>query len=177
MVTTSQSREPTRDARQAVRYSGLHYASDTQPGWIRRRSKGFSYYDEEGRALCDKEKLKRIKDLAIPPTWEKVWISPDPQGHIRATGRDQCNRKQYRYHSGWRRTREQFKYRRLINFGEALPKIHRQVKQDLQLPGLPRRKVLALIVSLLSRTCIRIGNEQYRKENNSYGLTTCRTST
>lgn len=87
MVTTSQSREPTRDARQAVRYSGLHYANDTQPGWAcRRRGKGLSCYDEKGRALCDKEKLKRIKDLATPPAWEEVWISPDPQGHIRLPG-------------------------------------------------------------------------------------------
>jgi DNA topoisomerase-1 len=175
MLESSRSCELPSDSQQAVRCLGLHYINEKQPGWTRRRcGKGFSYQDEKGCTIRDDKKLERIKSIAIPPAWEKVWISPDPQGYIQATGRDQRNRKQYRYHCDWNLAREQFKYHRMINFGEALPKIHWQVKEDLKLPDLPRRKVLALIVSLLSRTCIRVGNEQYRKENNSYGLTTLR---
>jgi len=116
--------------------------------------------------------LLRIKRLAIPPAWSDVWICPSPTGHIQATGRDARKRKQYRYHERWREIRDENKFDRLINFGKALPKIRRRVNKDLALSGLPREKVLATIVQLLERSFIRVGNEEYARENKSFGLTT-----
>jgi DNA topoisomerase-1 len=116
--------------------------------------------------------LLRIKRLAIPPAWSDVWICPSPTGHIQATGRDVRRRKQYRYHERWREIRDENKYDRLVNFGKALPKIRTRLKKDLALSGLPREKVLATIVQLLERSLIRVGNEEYARENKSFGLTT-----
>jgi DNA topoisomerase-1 len=118
------------------------------------------------------QRLLRIKCLAIPPAWSDVWICPAPNGHIQATGRDARRRKQYRYHERWREIRDENKFDRLVNFGKALPKIRRRVKKDLALSGLPREKVLATIVQLLERSLIRVGNEEYARENKSFGLTT-----
>ena len=155
--------------------AGLRYISDQMPG-IRRRhaGKGFTYSNPDGSRLDDPEHLARIRSLAIPPAWTDVWISPIPQGHLQATGRDARGRKQYRYHPRWREARDETKYERMVSFAEALPAIRDRVDRDLARPGLPRRKVLATVVRLLETTLIRVGNEEYAKENRSFGLTTLR---
>jgi DNA topoisomerase I len=151
----------------------LRYVSDERPGYTRRaKGKHFQYFDTEGKPIRDEQRLVRIKRLAIPPAWTEVWICPAPNGHIQATGRDARGRKQYRYHERWREVRDENKFDRLAQFAKALPNIRRRVAHDLKLPGLPRQKVLATIVRLLERTFIRIGNEEYARENKSFGLTT-----
>jgi DNA topoisomerase I len=161
------------DSLEAAEDAGLRYVSDEQPGFSRRR-KGdeFEYFDTNGKPIRDEQRLLRIKRLAIPPAWSDVWICPSPNGHIQAIGRDARRRKQYRYHERWREIRDENKYDRLVNFGKALPKIRRRLKKDLALSGLPREKVLATIVQLLERSFIRVGNEEYARENKSFGLTT-----
>ena len=159
----------------SARAAGLRYVSDQSPGLRRKRAgKGFTYVDSGGRTLRDAETIDRIKRLAVPPAWTDVWICPDPRGHLQATGRDVRGRKQYRYHARWREVRDAVKYDRMLAFAESLPKIREQTDRDLERPGLPREKVLATIVRLLEDTRIRIGNDEYRKENGSYGLTTLR---
>jgi DNA topoisomerase-1 len=163
----------TTDSAAAAAEAGLQYVSDDRPGYTRRASNGeFEYLDTEGKKIRDEQRLLRIKRLAIPPAWTDVWICPAPSGHVQATGRDARGRKQYRYHERWREVRDENKFDRLGQFAKALPNIRRRVAQDLKLPGLPRRKVLATIVRLLERTFIRIGNEEYARENKSFGLTT-----
>ncbi len=155
--------------------AALTYVSDAEPGYQRnRRGTDFIYLDENGRELADEETLSRIQSLAIPPAWEGVWICPSPQGHIQATGRDAKGRKQYRYHPGWHEAQGQTKFSRLAEFGRALPRLRRAVRCDLRRSGLPREKVLATVVRLLDLTGARIGNEEYRKTNGSFGLTTLR---
>jgi len=158
---------------EAAEEAGLRYVSENQPGY-RRKAKGddFEYFDTEGKAVGDEQRLLRIKRLAIPPAWADVWISPTANGHVQATGRDARNRKQYIYHERWREMRDENKYERIVSFGKALPKIRRRVSKDLSLPGLPRNKVLAAIVQLLEDSFIRVGNEEYARENKSFGLTT-----
>jgi DNA topoisomerase-1 len=157
----------------AAEEAGLQYVSDHRPGYTRKaKGKHFEYFDAEGKPIRDEQRLLRIKRLAIPPAWTDVWICPSLNGHIQATGRDARARKQYRYHERWREVRDENKFDRLAQFAKALPNIRRRVAQDLKLAGLPRRKVLATIVRLLERTFIRIGNEEYARENNSFGLTT-----
>src|SRR3982751_459694 len=138
----------------------------------RRRGRGFEYLDADGARVDDPETLARINALAIPPAWTDVWICPDPRGHLQATGRDARGRKQYRYHPDWRQERDSTKSARMIEFGRALPRLRRAIATDLRLPGLPRRKVLATIVKLLETTFIRVGNEEYARQNHSFGLTT-----
>jgi DNA topoisomerase I len=158
---------------EAAEDAGLRYVSDDQPGFSRQpKGEEFEYFDAKGKPIRDEQRLLRIKRLAIPPAWRDVWICPSPNGHIQATGRDDRRRKQYRYHERWREIRDENKYDRLISFGKALPKIRRRVKKDLALSGLPREKVLATIVQLLERSLIRVGNEEYARENKSFGLTT-----
>jgi DNA topoisomerase I len=158
---------------EAAEDAGLRYVSDDQPGFSRqRKGEEFEYFDTKGKPIRDEQRLLRIKRLAIPPAWTEVWICPSPNGHIQATGRDARRRKQYRYHERWREIRDENKYDRLVNFGKALPKIRRRLKKDLALNGLPREKVLATIVQLLERSLIRVGNEEYARENKSFGLTT-----
>ncbi len=158
---------------EAAEDAGLRYVSDDQPGFSRqRKGEEFEYFDTKGKPIRDEQRLLRIKRLAIPPAWSDVWICPSPTGHIQATGRDARKRKQYRYHERWREIRDENKFDRLINFGKALPKIRRRVNKDLALSGLPREKVLATIVQLLERSFIRVGNEEYARENKSFGLTT-----
>ena len=128
--------------------------------------------DTEGKTIRDEQRLVRIKRLAIPPAWKDVWICPSANGHIQATGRDARGRKQYRYHERWREVRDENKFDRLAQFAKALPNIRRRVDRDLKLPDLPQQKVLATIVRLLERTFIRIGNEEYARDNKSFGLTT-----
>lgn len=160
---------------ESARAAGLRYVSDTSPGIHRRRAgKHFSYMGLDGKAIHDEHELKRIRALAIPPAWNNVWICANPRGHIQASGRDARGRKQYRYHTEWRKIRDETKYDRLIAFGQALPHIRERVSADLSLPGLPREKVLAVVVSLLDTLSIRVGNEEYARENKSFGLTTLR---
>jgi DNA topoisomerase I len=163
------------DPVQSSRHAGLRCVTDAKPGITRKkRGKNFQYFDSEGKRITDEETLRRIKSLAIPPAWTDVWICPLANGHLQATGRDARKRKQSRYHPRWRQVRDETKYERMKLFGEALPNIREQVERDLALPGLPREKVLATIVRLLETTFIRIGNEEYARENHSYGLTTLR---
>ena len=163
--------DPIRSAREA----GLRYVLDTMPGIRRIRSgRGFTYKNGTNKAIRDAKILQRIKVLAIPPAWEDVWICPIPEGHLQATGRDSRKRKQYRYHPRWKEVRDLCKFDRMIQFGESLPLIRERVEKDLALPGHPRNKVLATIVKLLEITLIRVGNDEYAKENGSYGLTTLR---
>jgi DNA topoisomerase I len=158
---------------EAAEDAGLRYVTDEQPGFSRqRKGDDFEYFDTKGKPIRDEQRLLRIKRLAIPPAWSDVWICPSPNGHIQATGRDARRRKQYRYHERWREVRDENKYDRLVEFGKALPKIRRRLKKDLALSGLPREKVLATIVQLLERSFIRVGNEEYARENKSFGLTT-----
>ena len=165
--------DPVRSAQEA----GLRYVIDTMPGIRRIRSgRGFCYKNGTDKPIRDRKILQRIKALAIPPAWQDVWICSTPEGHLQATGRDSRGRKQYRYHPRWNKVRDLCKFDRMIAFGEALPVIRDRVEKDLELPGLPREKVLATIVRLLETTLIRVGNDEYAKENGSYGLTTLRNS-
>ncbi|MFN4141885.1 DNA topoisomerase IB [Aestuariivirga sp.] len=151
----------------------LVYVSDAAPGLRRiRRGKGFSYLMPDGTALTDPAELARIRSLAIPPAWRDVWICPDPCGHIQATGRDQKHRKQYRYHKDWHGEQDAGKFARLVEFARALPAIRARVSEDMGKRGISRDKVLAAVVDLLDRTLIRIGNAEYARGNDSYGLTT-----
>jgi DNA topoisomerase-1 len=155
--------------------AGLVYVSDAMPGIRRiRRGDGFAYLTPEGRRLTDRGELERIAKLAIPPAYEEVWICPDPRGHLQATGRDARGRKQYRYHPKWRLVRDGEKFQRMPAFAEALPGLRRRLRRDLALQGMPRDKVLAIVVCLLDATRVRIGNTQYARDNDSYGLTTLR---
>ena len=159
----------------AAQEAGLRYVSDDQPGYTRKhKGDSFEYFDTEGKPIKDEQRILRINRLAIPPAYKDVWICPTLNGHIQATGRDDRGRKQYRYHERWREVRDENKYERIIVFGQALPKIRRRLNKDLALPGLPRSKVLATVVQLLERTFIRVGNEEYARENKSFGLTTMR---
>ena len=168
------SARPTRSKRPAP-LGGLRYSRDGEKGYMRQQgAKGFEYLDAKGDRVTDEGTLERIKSLAIPPAWTDVWICGDERGHLQATGRDARKRKQYRYHPRWRELRDADKFDHLMEFARALPRIRRQVRADMALPGLPRRKVLALLVQLLESTSIRIGNERYAEENDSFGLTTMR---
>jgi DNA topoisomerase-1 len=167
--------DPALDPVAVAKEAGLRYRTDTTPGITRRRSgKGWSYRKSDGTLVRDLPTLRRIKALALPPAWRDVWISPDAQSHLQATGRDAKGRKQYRYHAKWREARDEAKYDRMLAFGEALPRIRARVEEDLNRPGLPREKVLAIVVRLLETTLIRVGNEEYARENGHYGLTTLR---
>lgn len=160
---------------ESAKEAGLRYVSDSQPGIRRiRHGRGFSYKNAEGGLLRDRETLARIKSLAIPPAWRDVWICANPKGHLQATGRDAKGRKQSRYHPRWRKVRDETKYERMTTFGASLPVLRRQVEQDLSLPDMPRRKVLATVVRLMETTYIRVGNEEYARQNHSFGLTTMR---
>jgi DNA topoisomerase-1 len=161
------------DPRDAAESVGLRYVSDERPGIRRKKAgTGFSYVRPDGSRLTGPDPLKRIKALAIPPAWTDVWICPSPDGHIQATGRDAKGRKQYRYHARFREVRESTKYERVVAFADALPSIRDTVREHMALRGLPREKVLATVVHLLETTLIRVGNDDYARQNNSYGLTT-----
>ena len=153
---------------------GLRYADDSRPGITRvRRGTGFSYHRPDGELVAG-DVRERIEALAIPPAYEDVWICPDPNGHLQATGRDAKGRKQYRYHAEWEAHRNRLKFDRMVGFAEALPALRARVEADLRGGGVDRETVLALCVRLLDETLIRVGNEQYAAENESYGLTTIR---
>ena len=163
------------DPVESAQAAGLRYVSDGQPGIRRKRAgKGFTYIGPDGSPVRDAGDLNRIRSLAIPPAYTDVWICPYANGHIQATGRDARKRKQYRYHPKWREVRDETKFTKMLVFSEVLPKIRAQVERDLRQPQLTREKVLATVVSLLECTGIRVGNDEYVKANNSYGLTTLR---
>jgi DNA topoisomerase-1 len=173
--TSSFSTEAQEQMVEEAREAGLRYTSDKYRG-ITRRKKGhaFAYVDAKGMRIKDETTLKRIKSLVIPPAWTKVWISTLTNGHLQATGRDARGRKQYRYHSRWREQRDETKFGHILEFARLLPRIRRQVKGDLKLPGMPQKKILATVVRLLETTLIRVGNDEYARTNHSYGLTTMR---
>ncbi len=160
---------------------GLVYVSDQVPGIRRVKERvrknappRFHYLAPSGKRIRDERTLARIAKLAIPPAYEEVWICTNPRGHLQATGRDARGRKQYRYHADWRIARDDHKHARMRDFGKALVKLRATLRRDLQRPGLPREKVLALVVKLLDATQVRVGNEEYARDNGSFGLTTLR---
>ena len=163
------------DPKESAILAGLRYVSDESPG-ITRKPKGtkFAYYNGNGKRIRDPAELKRIRSLVIPPAWERVWICPRANGHLQVTGIDAKGRKQYKYHPSWRAVRDEAKFEKLLSFAETLPKIRAQVDEDIRRPNLTREKVLATVVRLLEVSLIRIGNEEYAKENRSFGLTTMR---
>jgi len=174
---------PPPEARAVLRSAGLRYVNASEPGLTRRSTGGrsrkgkgfaasFQVIDAKGRVVRERKTLERIRRLVIPPAWRDVWICPDPEGHLQAVGRDARGRKQYRYHPLWRQERDSTKFERMQAFARALPGLRRQVARDLRLPGLPREKVVATVVRLLETTFMRVGNEEYARDNHSYGLTT-----
>ena len=161
------------DPVEAAAEAGLRYVSDEQPGIRRRkRGSGFGYTKPDGSVITDPWERERIAAIAIPPAWTDIWICPRPDGHILATGRDAKGRKQYRYHPLWREVRDGDKFDNLAAFGRSLPELRRAVDADLKRKGMPREKVLGLVVKLLDDTLIRVGNEAYATDNESFGLTT-----
>ncbi|HEY3328791.1 MAG TPA: hypothetical protein VGK19_02125 [Capsulimonadaceae bacterium] len=165
----------TADPTAVAKSAGLRYVSDNRPGLRRiRAAKGLRYVGLDGRPVTDPETIKRIKSLGIPPAYCNVWICQYPNGHLQATGRDARGRKQYRYHPKWREIRDSSKYGRVIEFGRALPLIREHTATDLARKGMPREKLLATVVRLLETTLIRVGNDEYARQNNSFGLTTMR---
>src|ERR1051325_7743177 len=171
----NKDREIDLEAVKAAETAHLRYVNDLGPGIRRqRRGKSFRYLDVNGKRLRDPNQLRRIQSLVIPPAWTDVWICPVASGHLQATGHDTKHRKQYLYHPRWRQVRDGTKFHRMIAFGKILPRIRRRVRHDLRRRGLSREKVLATIVRLLETTHIRIGNQEYAKTNNSFGLTTMR---
>jgi len=163
------------EASEAAERAGLRYVSDLEPGIRRlRHGKGFRYVGPDGKAITDRETLRRIRSIVIPPAWTEVWISTSERGHIQAVGRAAKRRKQYRYHPDSRTVRDETKFEQLIAFGRTLPALRRRVERDLERTGLPREKVLATVVRLLDATGVRVGNEEYARANGSFGLTTLR---
>jgi DNA topoisomerase-1 len=159
----------------AAESAGLRYVTDTTPGIRRRRhGRGFTYLDADGRVIREREQLRRFRALVIPPAWTDVWICADPDGHLQVTARDARGRKQYRYHQRFRARQDESKFDRMLALSDVLWKIRERVERDIALPGLARDKIMATVVWLLERTLIRIGTDEYAKENNSFGLTTMR---
>ncbi len=169
------SAETLSDPVASAKAAGLRYVSDEMPGITRvSRGKHFAYIAPDGKEIAEEGQLARIKALAVPPAYTDVWVCPLENGHLQATGRDARGRKQYRYHKRWREIRDENKYGRMIAFAQALPKMRKRIEGDLALPALPREKVLATVVQLLESTAIRVGNDEYAKDNGSFGLTTLR---
>lgn len=170
-MSTSRHREYCK----AATGIGLNYVTDAAGGISRRRSgKGWSYYDADSKRISDPDIRKRLAELVIPPAWGDVWICPDPDGHIQVTARDARGRKQYRYHPLYREERERSKFRHMFIFSEALPALRERVERDLRAARQSRRQLLASVVWLLDKTLIRVGNDEYARDNHSYGLTTMR---
>ena len=161
--------------RRAATRAGLRYVSDAAGGITRRRAEsGWVYFAPNGSRITSKSTCRRLASLAIPPAWTQVWICPDPEGHIQATARDARGRKQYRYHPSYREARDRSKFRRMLEFSEVLPALRERIERDLRSARLGRRQILATVVRLLDRTLIRVGNDEYARENHSFGLTTLR---
>ncbi len=163
------------DPLESAQAVGLRYVSDALPGIRRRRvGRGFTYIAPDGTPVRDRVTLDRIRKLAIPPAWTQVWICPLASGHLQATGRDAKGRKQHRYHLLYRAVRDEVKFSRMAAFAAALPRIRKRIREDLSRAGVPREKVLAAVVRLLEITSIRVGNDEYARDNDSFGLTTMR---
>ncbi|PWT82957.1 MAG: DNA topoisomerase I [Blastocatellia bacterium] len=163
------------DLSQSAAAAGLLYVTDRSPGIRRHRAgRGFRYVTSRARILREASVLQRVKQLAIPPAWRHVWICSNSNGHLQATGRDARGRKQYRYHPRWREIRDEAKYERILAFAAALPALRRQTAKDLSTTRLTKRKVVAAVVQLLEKTLIRVGNDEYARDNHSFGLTTMR---
>ena len=155
--------------------AGLRYVTDAMPGIRRHRhGRGFTYIDEDGQVIRSPERIKRFRSLVIPPAWTEVWICPHEDGHLQVTARDARGRKQYRYHPRFRQHRDGTKFERMFALSDVLWKIRERVESDIELPGLARDKIMATVVWLLETTLIRIGSDEYRKANKSFGLTTLR---
>jgi DNA topoisomerase-1 len=175
MPANARDRNTGTTGTRSARSAGLRYVNDSEPGIRRRRAgKGFIYLSTDGKRIVRLAVLQRIRQLAIPPAYADVWICRDARGHLQATGRDARGRKQYRYHPQWRSVRDEDKFAHLVDFGRALPRLRRRLRADLRMPGLPADKVLAIVVSLLMDTYVRIGNDAYERSNGSFGLTTLR---
>jgi DNA topoisomerase-1 len=169
------SRRRLIEHRRAATRAGLRYVTDGASGITRRRvGTGWAYYDPDGSRITDSQARKRLNSLAIPPAWTQVWICPDPAGHIQATARDARGRKQYRYHPAYREARDHSKFRHMLEFSEVLPRLRERIERDLRAPDHTRRQLLATVVTLLDKTLIRVGNDEYVRENKSFGLTTLR---
>ena len=169
------SRRRLIEHRRSAVSAGLRYVTDGASGITRKRvGLGWAYYAPDGARITDSRERKRINSLAIPPAWTQVWICPDPDGHIQATARDARGRKQYRYHPAYREARDHSKFRHMLEFSEVLPLLRERIERDLRAPDHSRRQLLATVVRLLDRTLIRVGNDEYARENNSFGLTTLR---
>ncbi|HEY3077552.1 MAG TPA: DNA topoisomerase IB, partial [Burkholderiales bacterium] len=161
--------------RSAATRAGLRYVTDGVRGIRRKRvGGGWAYYAPSGARISDASVRERLNRLAIPPAWTEVWICPDPEGHIQATGSDARGRKQYRYHPEYREARDRSKFRRMLEFSEVLPRLRERIERDLRSADLSRKQLLATVVMLLDKTLIRVGNDEYVRENRSYGLTTLR---
>ena len=164
-----------QEHRETAIRAGLRYVTDGVPGIRRRRAgKSWSFLAPSGSRITDENERRRIAALVIPPAWKDVWICPDPRGHIQVTARDARGRKQYRYHPRYREARDSSKFRRMLEFSEILPDIRERVERDLRAADLTRRQILATVVRLLDKTLIRVGNDEYARENRSFGLTTLR---
>lgn len=175
MVATARFVDGLHTPQHLAQQAALHYVTGATLGITRRRAgRGFVYLSPEGEVLKDKEELERIRKLGIPPAWKNVWICPRPDGHLQATGFDVRGRKQYRYHEQWRAISNCTKFEKLLHFGRLLPKLRWQVEVDLGRPALTREKVIATIVHLLDETLMRVGNEAYVRENQSFGIATLR---
>ena len=174
-MAVAMKKPPPGHAITAAKKAGLRYVNPDDRGITRTRSgRAFSYHGPTGKRIVNPATLGRIKRLAVPPAWTEVWICPRDDGHIQAHGRDARGRKQYRYHPDWRATRDETKYERTLEFGRALPRIRRRVARDLKRRGLGREKVLATILRLLETTLFRVGNDEYARDNASFGLSTMR---
>ncbi len=175
MTATDTSVSPKPESLEAAKAAGLRWVSDETPG-ISRKKHGakFEYFEANGKKVTDADTILRIRALAIPPAWTDVWICPHSNGHIQAVGRDARHRKQYRYHAKWREVRDETKYGRMMDFAKALPHLRSITAKHLKRRGLPREKVLAAVVRIMEKTLIRVGNDEYAKANESFGLTTLR---
>jgi DNA topoisomerase I len=175
MLNQSKLKDIYTDPGMSAKWAGLRYTSDDKPGYTRKGAgKGYYYLDSNGEKIEDEKTLARIKALVIPPAWSDVWISKSSKGHLQATGRDAKGRKQYIYHPKWQEARSFTKFGRMISFGKSLPVLRERIHHDINTRKLDRRKVTALVLSIMDNALIRVGNKHYAKSNNSYGLTTLR---
>lgn len=174
VISTRQFKKLKKDPALTAAAAGLNYISGSDaPGYLRKgKSPRFYYTDKSGSRCKDKEAIKRIKSLVLPPAWQEVWISKDPDGHLQATGIDEAGRKQYRYHPHWNLVRNQTKYYRLLMFSEALPQLREKVESDLRRRTFDMDKAIALVIKLMDKTCIRVGNQRYKIKHGSSGITT-----
>jgi DNA topoisomerase I len=174
-ISVKQLKKLRKDPALTAAAAGLKYiaSSDATPGYFRKgKAPKFYYVDDNGKRTKDKEAIQRIKTLVLPPAWKNVWISADKETHLQATGIDEAGRKQYRYHPHWNLIRNQSKYYRLLNFSDALPQLREQVAHDLRKQNLDLHKAIALVIRIMDKTCIRVGNERYKLKHGSSGITT-----